>query len=68
MMSKIVLKPHPLCGGRNIAIETWTRGGRMYMVKCNNPDCYVPVNGYPTGRNLEEVKAEWNKRAGDQNE
>lgn len=43
---------------KNIAIETWTSGGRMYMVKCNNPDCYVPVNGYPTGRNLEEVKAE----------
>lgn len=34
----------------------------MYMVKCNNPDCPVPQDGYPTGRNLNTVKEEWNKR------
>lgn len=34
----------------------------MYMVKCNNPDCPVPPKGYPTGRNLSNVKYEWNKR------
>ena len=32
------------------------------MVKCNNPDCPVPPDGYPTGRNLEEVKAAWDKK------
>ena len=32
------------------------------MVKCNNPDCKVPVEGYPTGRNLDEVEREWNRR------
>jgi len=37
-------------------------GGIMYMCKCNNPDCLVPVTGYPTGRNLEKAKEEWNKR------
>lgn len=35
----------------------------MYMVKCNNPDCPVPVTSYPTGHNLDEVIAEWNRRA-----
>ena len=38
------------------------------MVKCNNPDCPVPENGYPEGRNLDELKKEWNRRAGEQNE
>lgn len=33
------------------------------MVKCNNPDCPVPVNSYPTGRNLNDVEDEWNKRS-----
>lgn len=26
------------------------------MVKCNNPNCPIPPEGFPTGRNLEEVK------------
>ena len=25
------------------------------MVKCNNPDCPVPVVSYPAGHNLSEV-------------
>lgn len=32
------------------------------MVKCNNPDCPVPLEGYPTGRILENVMMEWNWR------
>ena len=67
-MSEIKLKPCPLCGKTNIVIERWSSGRRMYMVKCNNADCPVPDDGYPTGRNLDEVKNEWNRRAGEQNE
>lgn len=55
------LKPCPLCGRKPI-IEHWSSGGTMYMVKCNNPDCPVPVTSYPTGHNLDEVIAEWNRR------
>lgn len=33
------------------------------MVKCNNPDCPVPPDSYPTGRDLKAVKEEWNRRA-----
>ena len=55
------LKPCPLCGRKPI-IEHWSSGATMYMVKCNNPDCRVPVTSYPTGRNLDEVIAEWNRR------
>lgn len=62
-MSKIKLKPCPICGKSDIKIETWVSGSRMYMVKCNNTDCPVPYNGFPTGTNLDEVKAEWNRRA-----
>lgn len=61
-MSKIKLLPCPLCGGKKIIVETWRSGGPMYMVKCNNPDCPVPQNGFPSGRNLEKVKEEWNNR------
>lgn len=61
-MNKINLKPCRFCKGTNIKIETWSSGGRMYMVKCNNPDCPVPAEGYPTGRNPEKVKEEWNRR------
>lgn len=35
------------------------------MIRCPHPDCPVPVDGYPKGRNLEEVEQEWNKRAGE---
>ena len=56
------LKPCPLCG-KKPGIEFWKNGGNMYMVKCNNPDCDVPYNGYPTGRMLEDVAEEWNRRA-----
>ena len=62
-MSEIKLKPCPFCGRSNVKIETWASGGRMYMVKCNNPDCPVPERGYPTGRNLDDVKNVWNRRA-----
>lgn len=33
----------------------------MYMVKCNTPDC-MHLEMYPTGRNLNDVKSEWDKR------
>lgn len=48
--------------GKSPIVERWSSGGMMYMVKCNNPNCCVPTEGYPTGRNLEEVAKEWNKR------
>lgn len=56
------LKPCPFCGGTPI-IERWSSGGLMYMVKCRNPDCPVPECGYPSGHNIKEVYAEWNRRA-----
>ena len=61
-MSKIKLKPCRFCKGTNIKMETWSSGGMMYMIKCNNPDCPVPPEGYPTGRNPEKVMEEWNRR------
>ncbi len=61
-MEKFKLKPCKYCGKTNIVVERWSSGGMMYMVKCNNPDCTVPLEGYPTGRDLQEVKEEWNKR------
>lgn len=60
-MDNIKLKPCPLCG-KNPIIERWSSGGCMYMVKCNNPDCQVPENGYPAGHNIDEVKKQWNRR------
>ncbi len=59
------LKPCPVCGKRAI-IAHWSSGGMMYMAKCNNPDCHVPHDGYPSGHNLKEVINEWNTRAGEQ--
>ena len=56
------LKPCPLCG-RKPTIEHWSSGGLMYMVKCGGMYCSVPNCGYPSGRNLNEVKAEWNLQA-----
>ncbi|MCI8692598.1 MAG: hypothetical protein HFH91_07635 [Lachnospiraceae bacterium] len=61
-MSGIKLKPCRICKGNKIVIETWSSGGFMCMVKCNNPDCPVSDDGNPTGRNPDEVKAEWNRR------
>ena len=49
------LKSCPFCGGRAI-IERWASGGMMCMVKCGNPDCAVPTEGYPSGRDLKAVK------------
>jgi len=60
----IKLKPCRICKGNNIVVERWASGGRMYMVKCNNPDCSVPEDSYPTGRDLNKVKEEWNRRNG----
>ena len=60
-MAKNELKPCPLCG-RKPGIEKWHSGKLMYMVKCNNSDCPVPENSYPTGMDLEKVKEEWNRR------
>lgn len=56
------LKPCLFCGKKPI-IERWSSGGPMYMVKCNNPICPVPVNGYPRGYKLDKVIQEWNRRA-----
>ena len=47
------LKPCRYCRGTNIKLESWQSGGHMCMVKCNNPDCPVPPEGYPTGRETE---------------
>lgn len=58
----IKLKPCHLCGKNSAKIERWSSGGPMHMVKCDNPDCPVPYDGFPTGRNLDEVKEEWNRR------
>lgn len=58
------LKPCPFCGKKPI-IEHWSSDGMMYMVKCNNPDCPVPVVSYPNGRDLNMVIKEWNRRAND---
>lgn len=62
MTNEIKLKPCPICGKHPI-IEHWCSGEMMYMVKCNNPDCPVPENGYPSGSDLKEVKDEWNRRS-----
>lgn len=59
------LKPCPLCGRKPI-IEHWSSGGKMYMVKCNNPDCPVPAESYPKGHNIIEVISEWNRRSNDE--
>lgn len=56
------LKSCPFCGRKPI-IEHWSSGRKMYMVKCNNPDCPVPAESYPKGHNPSEVIAEWNRRA-----
>jgi len=61
-MEKFRLKPCKICGKSNIAIEMWSSGGLKYMVKCNNPDCAVPPEGYPTGSDLIKIKEEWNRR------
>ncbi len=55
------LKKCRICGKKPI-IERWSSGGMMYMVKCNHPDCPIPEDGYPTGKNLPDVIAEWNRR------
>ena len=55
------LKPCPFCGEKAIT-ESWASGGIMYMVKCGNPDCDVPAEGYPSGRNLIAVREQWNGR------
>ena len=41
------LKRCPFCGGKAIT-ERWASSGIMYMVKCSNPDCAVPAEGYPS--------------------
>lgn len=61
-MPELKINPCPLCGRKPI-IEHWYSGGIMYMVKCNNYDCPIPVNSYPKGRNLNDVVDEWNKRS-----
>lgn len=55
------LKPCPFCGEKPIT-ERWYSGGIMYMVKCGNPDCAVPAEGYHSVRNLIAVREQWNRR------
>lgn len=55
------LKSCPFCG-RKAIIEHWSSGGIMYMVRCNNADCPVPLNGYPAGYDLNDVIERWNRR------
>ncbi len=57
------LKPCRHCG-RKAIIEHWSSGGAMYMVKCNNPDCWYPES-YPRGNSLPKIIAEWNRRMED---
>lgn len=59
----VELKPCPPCG-RKLVVEHWSSGGTMYMVKCNNPDCPMPVESYPNGHKLDEVITEWNQTMG----
>lgn len=63
MKDKKRLKPCKLCGKNSAKVEIWGSGGLMHMVKCNNPDCPVPKEGYPNGRKLDEAIKEWNRRA-----
>ena len=56
------LKPCPFCGKKPV-VEMWSSSGLMFMCKCNNPDCDVPLDGYPTGRKPADVIEEWNRRA-----
>jgi len=58
-VGKFVLTPCRLCG-KNAVVERWASGGTKHMIKCNNSDCPVPPEGYPTGRDLEGLKEEWN--------
>ena len=53
------LQPCRYCGKHPI-IEYWSSGGPMYMAKCNNPDCPVPADGYPSGHDLKQVIEKWN--------
>lgn len=65
MDKKIELKPCPFCGKKPV-LERWSSGGFMCMVKCCNPDCPVPPNGYPSGRKIDEVVIKWNRRSGNE--
>lgn len=56
------LKPCRYCGKKNIIVKKWSSGGLMYMIKCNNPNCPLPTDGYPNGENFPKVKEEWNRR------
>lgn len=31
------IKPCPICGGKAV-LETWASGGRIFAVRCDNPD------------------------------
>lgn len=59
------LKPCRYCKKKSATIERWASGGMMYMVKCGNPDCPVPPDSYPSGRDLKQVIEAWNRRAGE---
>ena len=59
-MSK--LKPCPFCGHKPM-METWSSGGKMYMLKCSNYNCIKGMDTYPRGHDLPKVIEEWNTRA-----
>lgn len=58
---KIYVEPCKKCGKRPI-LEHWHSGGIMYMVRCDTPTCDVPIYGYPSGRNVDDVINAWNER------
>ncbi|MDO5399308.1 MAG: Lar family restriction alleviation protein [bacterium] len=60
-MKDTELKPCPFCGEKPI-IEKWSSWSLMFMVKCENPVCPIPIDGYPSGHDLTAVKLEWNRR------
>lgn len=50
------LESCPFCG-RKPVIEHLSSGEIMYMIKCGNPNCPVPVVSYPAGHDFDEVLA-----------
>lgn len=52
------LKPCPFCGGK-ARKETWSSGGMMYMICCDNPDCTKSI--YTSSHNLKIAIEMWNR-------
>lgn len=61
-MSKY-LKPCPFCGSEARLMQ-WGSSNIIYIIRCSNPDCPVPIVRNPAGSDLDEVINEWNRRQG----